>query len=454
MNSQTIILPKLHQSQIEVQTNPARFKVVCAGRRWGKGVLGIGEAVRRAAAGQHCWWIAPSFASAAFQAGWRVLEFYAANLPGAQLHLQRRTLDMPGGGWVQFKTAEEADSLRGESIDFAVIDEAAHIRDLQNIWELCLRPCLLDRKGEAWFISTPAGHNFFHNLFQRAKNVDPGWASFQFPSTANPYLDAQELQEIGRDMPVLVKRQEIDAEFVQLAGALFKRDQVRILETEPAGVRWVRSWDLAFTTKTTSDYTAGLRVGIMEDGTVVIADVVRGRWEWPQAVRTVATTATADGVTVQQGVEVVGAQVGAIQTLLSDTMLAGLTFIPLPVHADKITRALPVIARCEQGKLAIVRGSWNKEFLDELASFPESKHDDQVDALSASMVMLSQKTGGWGAAEVEKFTSANPWFQQQQPTLDRERERQPFRLPMPGRNFSGPTNPLARMGAWTPRRWK
>ena len=398
MNSQTIILPKLHQSQIEVQTNPARFKVVCAGRRWGKGVLGIGEAVRRAAAGQHCWWIAPSFASAAFQAGWRVLEFYAANIPGAQLHLQRRTLDMPGGGWVQFKTAEEADSLRGESIDFAVIDEAAHIRDLQNIWELCLRPCLLDRKGEAWFISTPAGHNFFHNLFQRAKNVDPGWASFQFPSTANPYLDAQELQEIGRDMPVLVKRQEIDAEFVQLAGALFKRDQVRILETEPAGVRWVRSWDLAFTTKTTSDYTAGLRVGIMEDGTVVIADVVRGRWEWPQAVRTVATTATADGVTVQQGVEVVGAQVGAIQTLLSDTMLAGLTFIPLPVHADKITRALPVIARCEQGKLAIVRGSWNKEFLDELASFPESKHDDQVDALSASMVMLSQKTGGWGAA--------------------------------------------------------
>jgi len=79
-------------------------------------------------------------------------------------------------------------------------------------------------------------------------------------------------------MPVLVKRQEIDAEFVQLAGALFKRDQVRVLETEPAGIRWVRSWDLAFTTRTTSDFTAGVRVGMLADGTVVVADVVLGRW--------------------------------------------------------------------------------------------------------------------------------------------------------------------------------
>jgi hypothetical protein len=60
-----------------------------------------------------------------------MLEFYGSKLPGARLHLQRRSLAMPGGGWLQFKTSEEADSLRGESIDFVVIDEAAHIRDLQ-----------------------------------------------------------------------------------------------------------------------------------------------------------------------------------------------------------------------------------------------------------------------------------------------------------------------------------
>jgi predicted phage terminase large subunit-like protein len=384
-----IVLPSLHPAQIEVQTSPARFRVVCAGRRWGKGVLGVGEAVRRAAAGQQTWWIAPSFASAAFQAGWRMLEFYAGKLPGARLHLQRRTMMLPGGGWLQFKTAEEVDSLRGESIDFVVVDESAHIRELQNLWELCLRSCLLDRKGSAWFISTPSGHNYFHDLFQRGKNGDAGWASFQFSSTANPFLDAQELADISRDMPILVRRQEIDAEFVQLAGALFKREQVRFLESEPHGVRWCRSWDLAFTTKTTSDYTVGVRVGMMDDGTIVVADVVRGRWEWPQAVRMIASTARADGSSVRQGVEVVGAQVGAIQTLMADPLLVGLTFTPLQVHNDKTTRALPLIARCEQGKLAVVRGAWNREFLDELSAFPETKHDDQVDALSGALEIMS-----------------------------------------------------------------
>jgi predicted phage terminase large subunit-like protein len=393
LTQKKIILPQLHPTQIEVQTNLARHKVIGAGRRWGKGILGIGESVLRASGGQACWWIAPSFASAAFQAGWRMLEFYASKIPSAHVHLQKRMLTMPGGGWLQFKTAEEVDSLRGESIDFVVIDEAAHLRDLQNLWELCLRPCLLDRKGCAWFISTPKGHNFFCDLFTRGKNDGKTWASFQFPSTANPYLDETELAEIAHDMPALVKRQEIDAEFVQLAGAMFRRDDVRILESEPANVRWVRSWDLAFTTKTTSDYTAGIRVGMMEDGTVVVAAVVHGRFEWPLAVKTIAATAQADGQDVPQGIEVVGAQTGMIQTLLADPLLAGLTFTPIQVHHDKVTRALPVIARCEQGKLAIVRGGWNKIFLDELSAFPESKHDDQVDSLSAAMTMLAQFTG-------------------------------------------------------------
>ena len=113
----------------------------------------------------------------------------------------------------------------------------------------------------------------------------------------------------------------------------------------------------------------------------------------PLAVKTIAATAQADGQDVPQGIEVVGAQTGMIQTLLADPLLAGLTFTPIQVHHDKVTRALPVIARCEQGKLAIVRGGWNKTFLDELSAFPESKHDDQVDSLSAAMTMLAQFTG-------------------------------------------------------------
>jgi len=425
-------------------------------------VLGIGEGVRRAAGGQAVWWVCPSFQSAAFQSGWRLVEFFASKLPGAQVHLQKRMLILPGGGWLQFKTAEEPDSLRGEAVDLVIVDEAAHISALQTIFELCLRPCLLDRKGGAWFISTPKGHNYFFELFQRGKNDGTTWASFQFPSTANPYLDEAELAEIGHDMPALVRRQEVEAEFVQLAGALFKRDAVRVLETEPAVLNWVRSWDLSFTTKTTSDFTVGGRIGMTTDGTVVVADIVRGRWEWPAAVRTIAETAKTDGVAVPQGIETVGSQVAALQTLLADPLLAGLAFKPITVHTDKVTRALPVVARCEQGKLAVVRASWNQEFLDELSAFPEGKHDDQVDSLSAAMMMLSQSSG-WTAALFEEVKQANPHLfrQNNQGELDldaaraaRERTKAPFRVPGPGQHIGAPNLSRTAANLFVPRRWK
>lgn len=318
-----------------------------------------------------------------------MLEFYASRIPFASVGMQKRMLSFPSGGWLQFKTAEEPDSLRGESLDFAVIDEAAHVPKLQETWELCLRPTLLDRKGKAWFISTPKGFNHFNELFLKSRS-DKSWASFQFSSRSNPHIDAVELEALAADMPSIVRRQEIDAEFVQMEGALFRRDWVRFLDKEPEGVRWVRCWDLAFTQKTTSDYTAGAKVGLMQDGTLVISHVVHGRWEWPEAVRTVSTTARLDGVGVRQYVEVVGAQVGFLQTLQREPLLAGLAISGQKVSADKVTRALPVVARGEQGKLAVVRGAWDVAgLMDELCSFPDGQHDDRVDCVSAGLQALA-----------------------------------------------------------------
>jgi predicted phage terminase large subunit-like protein len=136
---------------------------------------------------------------------------------------------------------------------------------------------------------------------------------------------------------------------------------------------------------------------------VVVANIVRGRWEWPQAVRKIAVTAAMDGPAVRQGVEVVGAQVGALQTLMADPMLARLSFAPIQVHADKTTRALPVVARCEQGKLAVVRAAWNGEFLDELSAFPETRHDDQVDAVAGAFTMLGSGSGGITPEDLRRF---------------------------------------------------
>ena len=384
----TIGLPELHPAQREICDSPARFKVAACGRRFGKGDMGIKTLFIVAAAGLFTRFVAPSYASDSYQSAWQ----YAANLggqiPGVTVHLQRRMFTFPSGGWVQFKSAEEPDSLRGMGIDFVIFDEAAHIANLQDIWEQCVRPSLMDRKGKALFISTPKGFNYFNSLFANAR-TEPDWASFQFPTESNPHIETKEIEALRKSLPALVARQEIDAEFVSLAGALFKRENVQVLEREPEGVQWVRSWDLAFTTKSSSDYTAGAKMALTTDGVIVIADVVQGRMEWPQAIATIGATARLDGFGVRQGVEVVGAQVGALQSLMADPSLAAYSFEPIKVLADKLTRALPLVARSEQSKFAIVRGNWNHAFLDELCAFPDGEHDDMVDACSGGMTMLA-----------------------------------------------------------------
>jgi len=387
-------LPDFHRAQVEIARAAARYKVVSAGRRFGKGILGISAAFRRASYGQKCRWVAPSYASDSYQSGWRMASELAAQIPGLETHLQKRAFDFArtGGGWLQFRTAEEPDSLRGEGIDFVVFDEAAHVDGLDEMWEQCVRPSLMDSRGDAWFISTPYGFNYFNALFQRGFH-ESDWANFQFPTSANPHIDPAEIEALRRSLPALVARQEIDAEFVQLAGALFKRQNIRVLEAAPPGVTWVRAWDLAFTEKTTSDYTAGIKMGLTNDGTVVVADVVAGHMEWPDAVRCIANTAKLDGVAVRQGIEVVAAQVGMLQTLMRDPLLVAHAFTPIEVHRDKLTRALPVVARSEQGKFAVVRAPWNQRYIDELCAFPEGLNDDQVDATSGGMTLLTLPTG-------------------------------------------------------------
>jgi predicted phage terminase large subunit-like protein len=327
---------------------------------------------------------------------------FAEQIPGLEVHIQKREYDFTriGGGWIQFRTAEEPDALRGEGIDFAVFDEAAHIVGLEELWEQCVRPSLMDRMGEAWFVTTPKGFNYFNTLYKRAEESSE-WSSFQYSTEANPKIKRSEIDELRATLPVLVARQEIDAEFVQLAGALFKRQNISVVDFEPNDVKgWVRSWDLAFTEKTTSDFTAGAKMGMRNNGGIVISDLVHGRYEWPDALRTIASTAKMDGPAVRQGVEVVGAQVGALQSLVRDPLLVEYTIVPIQVHKDKLTRALPLVARSEQGKLEVVRGNWNGKLLDEFCSFPEGMHDDTVDACSGGMTLLGS---GYGQVEVESF---------------------------------------------------
>ena len=127
------------------------------------------------------------------------------------------------------------------------------------------------------------------------------------------------------------------------------------------------------------------------DGTIYLRDMIRGRWEWPDQERIIVQTMLAEPGT-RHGIEKALHGIAAVQTLLRRADLAAVSIQGVDVDKDKLTRALPLAARAEQGKVALVRGAWIGAFLDELGGFDGlgKTHDDQVDAASGGLALISR----------------------------------------------------------------
>lgn len=139
-----------------------------------------------------------------------------------QMNQTERRIDLPAtGGSVAIRSTHVPDLLRGAGLDFVVLDEAAFME--ARVWSDVVRPMLADRQGSAIFLSTPAGRNWFWQVYQMG--LDPqqtDWMSFHFPTAANPLIAPQELESIRRSTPERVFREEYLAQFIDDAGQVFR----------------------------------------------------------------------------------------------------------------------------------------------------------------------------------------------------------------------------------------
>ena len=244
MSQKTTINAKPHPGQLEVHNSDARFKVLSAGRRWGKTRLGVNECIDAAVKGGRAWWVSPTYKTS--EVGWRPLRQIARKIPGAEVRLGDRQVNLPGGGFVAVRSADNPDSLRGEGLDFVVMDECAFMQ--KEAWTEAIRPALSDRQGKALFISTPKGRNHFWELYQKGINGEEGWQSWTFPTISNPFIQASEIEAAKRDLPEMIFRQEYLAEFIDDSGGVFRRVQdAAVLEPqEPdANKQYVAGVDVA-----------------------------------------------------------------------------------------------------------------------------------------------------------------------------------------------------------------
>lgn len=187
------------------------------------------------------------------------------------------------------------------------------------------------------------------------------------------------------------------------AGMYFKTEQFTFVDAVPKNiVAYARSWDLAATEPTPlnpdPDATAGVLMGLLDDGRVIVLDVKRKQIKANDArnlLRNMAAIDQAKYKFVQITIPQDPGQAGKAQAQSLVSMLAGYSVEIVSPTGSKEVRATPFASQVQAGNVLILKGEWNDMYLSELESFPESKHDDMVDASSDAFNKLMHATN-WG----------------------------------------------------------
>ncbi len=162
---------------------------------------------------------------------------------------EMRRLDVAGGGVIRVRSGRDPDGLRrGGAGPWPCSTRR------RTCTRTCggrrIRPALADRRGEALFLSTPRGRNWFWGVWMNGQSAaHPDWKSWRFPTAANPLIDPAEIEAARALLPERVFREEYLAEFQDDGGLVFRR--VEACATVPpggspqAGARYVFGVDWA-----------------------------------------------------------------------------------------------------------------------------------------------------------------------------------------------------------------
>lgn len=218
-----VTFPVLHPKQEIVRASKARYRVLACGRRWGKTTLITDEAVEELAIGHRV-----GYFNLSYKQGLEVWEEFKRLTAPIIRHKDEssRRIETITGGILEmwsFDNEETVKNSRGRKYDLVIVDEAAHIPILLNVWDKVIRPMLMDTGGRALFASSPNGHNDFYTLYQRGEDpLKHQWASFNYPTSTNPLIAPEEIEEARSDTTEQAFKQEYLAEFMPDGSGVFR----------------------------------------------------------------------------------------------------------------------------------------------------------------------------------------------------------------------------------------
>jgi len=404
MNEEAVIDIEAFDKQIEILNSPAKRKIIRAGRRAGKTVLSAILAAKKFSNGGRVLYAAPTQEQT--ERFWHTVRILLQGLIDAGLVVKNETLKtierVRTEQRIKAKTAWNSDTLRGDYCDLLILDEMQLIDEMA--WEEVGQPMLIDNDGDAVLIYTPPSHRsrsmskardktYMAKLFKKAQADTTGrWKAFHFTTFDNPFISRTAIDEISKDMTSVSYKQEIMAEDIEdIPGALWKRkwfDEFRKDEI-PELAKIVVAIDPATTSKATSDEVGIVCAGIGIDGRYyVLADRsgIMSPDAWGNRAINLYKEFNADRIIaeVNNGGDLVETVLRTIEPHISYTAVVA--------SRGKITRAEPVAAMYEQGKVSHIG---NFEELETQCSeyIPGDKSPDRMDALVWAITYLMENSG-------------------------------------------------------------
>lgn len=225
---------QLHPKQKEIVSSPARFKVVRAGRRFGKTIVKTETMTFKAVArvtglarelpNRSVIFVAPTQK----QARTIVWEAFKTRLHGVGTFNESRleiSIPTEGGGKSTIFVGgwENRENYRGmPNVAHIEFDELDTMKDFFIGWEEIFRPMLIDTGGSAGFGGTPKKENPNLRRLEKQYAGKPEWAFFHFTTLDNPFVPKTEIDKARAEMDGETYRQEILAEHIENLGSLFK----------------------------------------------------------------------------------------------------------------------------------------------------------------------------------------------------------------------------------------
>jgi len=309
-------------------------------------------------------------------------------------------------------------TVTGHGADFLGLDDPHSLGDVhsdaarssvhqfyQKVWHSRLnspktgcRFCIMQR-GHQDDIASRMIDTFDYEVLLLPTEYDPKRSTVTSIGFKDPRTKAGELlcperkgqQEVDEDKAI--KGRDFETQDNQNPqpeeGVMFKRAWFKVVDALPVKgrLRTARFWDCAATESKPGkdpDWTVGTKLSKFEDGMFYVEDVVRGRWTPGVVDATILRTAQMDGRQVKVREEQEPGASGKSVIANHVQLLAGYDYAGKVPSGAKTTRWRPFAVQAEAGNVALLRGEWNQNWLQEIAGVPDAAHDDQADSMAGA----------------------------------------------------------------------